>query len=166
MSRFDGISEPESVEDDLRAWGFWANVRKHIAGKRGRKLLLELEAALLALPEKRLERSMFARKYGEADDMGGVCALGALALKRKLDQGIPRVQAISEMVKHFGDAEDQEGWTSIEESAHYLGVKEHFTAAVIEQNDEWGGPTPEKTYEHVLAWIRRMLAERKEGSPP
>lgn len=164
MSRFDCLSEPDDDASFLRACGFWANVRRHIAGKAGRKLLLELEAALLALPEKRLERSTFARKYGAADDLGGVCALGALALARMTGCGIPRREAIDKMVAHFGDADDQEGWTSVEESAHYLGVKEHFTAAVIEQNDEYGGPTPEATYQHVLAWVRRRLEE--EGRTP
>ena len=73
-------------------WGSW--VRRAIKGKPGQKFLRELEAALVALPEKELIVDNMAKG-------GGVCALGAVALKRKLDAGIHRNQAEIDLTKEY-----------------------------------------------------------------
>jgi len=154
MSRICYV-EADDTESFLRACAFDANTKRHLAGKKGQEALLELEAALLALPEKRLEYSKFAIQHGDADDIGGVCALGAVALKRLMDKGMSRAQAIRK-VREEGPGHT-EGWDGIMNSAAYLGCKTNFAWAVIEQNDEIGGPTSEKRYERVLEWVRKLI---------
>lgn len=61
-------------EDFPGQYGLWdGNCQRSIAGKAGQKALRALEAALVALPEKRLIREQLE------DAAGNVCAIGALA---------------------------------------------------------------------------------------
>ncbi len=70
MSRIS-YSDEEDVPGQFAL--FQANCRRSLQGKAGQIALRELEAALLALPDKRL----IAEKLIDAD--GEVCAIGALA---------------------------------------------------------------------------------------
>ena len=50
----------------LRSCAFGHNVEQALKGKRGQKFLRELEAELVAMPEKRLRRGRLAEKIGRA----------------------------------------------------------------------------------------------------
>lgn len=155
MSRIS-YNEPEDDADFLRVCAFEANTKRHLKGKKGQAALKELEAALIALPEKRLVYSKFVVRHGEADDIGEVCALGALALKRCMDKGLTRSEAIKK-IEQDGPDPDDEGWGATENTAEYLKVKVNFAWEVMERNDEYGGPTPEERYKRVLAWVREQI---------
>lgn len=144
-------SEDEDYDGQFNL--FQANCRRSINGKAGQKSLRELEAALLALPEKRL----IADELENAD--GEVCAIGAIKKYRG--------------VVVDADPEDMES-VGVE-----LGMPRLVAWKVVCLNDvdidgryvEAQGPihrhqgrpcvfvpvTPEQRYEQVLAWVRRQI---------
>src|SRR3990167_8566471 len=137
-------------EDDQWGWIRWAGAaKKAIYGKRGQSLLRELEAALVAIPEKRLIANKFATLDGE------VCALGALAKAR----GIP----LAEMSKWEDDPET---------AKKQLGISYTLAWEIIAENDDGHFPgfrwmresTNEKRYEDMLKWVQQhLLPQAAEG---
>ncbi len=141
--------------DDLDQWALirWRGaVASAIRGKRGQAILKELEAALLALPEKKLCKNDFAHPESET-----VCALGAVVLKRKINQGKDVVSAIQEIAKEFPEG------CEAEEVAGEFDIAEALAKEITYINDEWGpwGCTPEQRYESVLEWVRENIAKAK-----
>lgn len=139
--------------DDLDHWALirWRGaVASAIRGKRGQAILKELEAALLALPEKKLCKDDFADPESET-----VCALGAVVLKRKVDQGKDTVSAIKEIAKEF-----PEGCEAQEVTGDF-NIAEALAKEITYINDEWGpwGCTPEQRYQEVLRWVRENIAK-------
>jgi hypothetical protein len=130
---------------------FQANCQRSIEGKAGQKSLRELEAALLALPEKRLIADELENAEGE------VCAIGAIKKYRGVDV----------------ESDPQE----MEEVGVELGMPRLVAWKVVALNDfdngeyvEAFGPTyhgmklwefvpvtPERRYEMVLAWVRQQI---------
>jgi hypothetical protein len=136
MSR-RGISDEEEYPGQFGLWE--GNCRRSIKGKAGQAALRELEAALLALPEKRLI-------VGELENAAGeVCALGAL----KRYKGVEEVKADPE-------------W-EMEEVGVELGMPRLVAWQVVYVNDEgvdWRSlASPEERYEKVLAWVRTQLTQ-------
>ena len=128
---------------DLDAGRWERNVRAVFEGKRGQKLLRELEAALLDLPEPRLSQGLVLDLAGGAHGVQA-CALGAIALRRGVE--VP-------------DWLNSEGADAIAEWAQFsLGLT--FTAAwrLMELNDEeFSGIDDEGRYEGMLQWVRARL---------
>jgi hypothetical protein len=153
MSRIE-YGEADDTASFLRCCAFSANTERHLNGKKGQAALKELEAALLALPEKRLESSRFVVVDGEKSE-GSVCALGALALKRLMDTGLSRKEAMKKLDE--SGPRETHGWEGVQETAKFLNVKDNFAWEVIEQNDECGGPTCEERYERVLEWVQKRI---------
>ena len=86
----------DDMDDNWALIRWRGAVASAIKGKRGQALLKEMEVALLSLPDKRL----IANEFANATE-GEVCALGAVALKRRLDKGIDRETAMKEIEKQF-----------------------------------------------------------------
>lgn len=158
MSRID-YADCDDNADFLRACAFSANTEKHLKGEKGQKALKELEAALLELPEKKLIRSRFMVKENEKDEVGAVCALGALALKRRLDKGMTRAQAVQELDLTGPSEDEYSKWQELKNTADFLKLKMNFVWEVVEKNDEDCGPTwkPEDRYKHVLEWVQKRI---------
>lgn len=162
MSRIDEDWEPTCIEDELRGWAFQANIRRAVAGKKGRKFLLELEAALLALPAKRLALGAMAASEGLGGfdgkpivATGDVCALGAVAVARAVSAGKSRDAALHELAEKF-DPEER-GWKLTQDAASHLKICHPLAYAVVWNNDLSHRLTPEERYEKVLAWVRAKL---------
>jgi hypothetical protein len=137
--------------EDLDPWALirWRGaVASAIRGKRGQTLLKEMEAALLALPEKKLTRNEFANV-----EEGSVCALGAVALKRKLEKGVDRQQALKELATQF-----PEGCEAEQASAEF-DISDALAKEITWINDEqiWRRTPPEERYKEVLAWVREQI---------
>lgn len=137
--------------EDLDNWALirWRGaVTAAIRGKRGQALLKEMEAALLALPEKVLCSGDFARAAE-----GEVCALGSVALKRKMDNGKSVAEALQELEKEFPDG------TAAEEVNVEFGIAEAMAKEITYVNDEHGPYqcTPAQRYEVVLEWVREHI---------
>lgn len=153
--------------DDTRSFlyscAFTNNMRQAVAGRKGQRVLQELEEALLALPEKRLGHGVFSKTTlvagptGAPEVRGEVCALGALAVHRKVKEGKPRAVALVECNLEVTDDEDDGGQEMIQQAASALGIVDPLAYAIVERNDEYGGETPEETYTKVLAWVQKKI---------
>ena len=135
-------TDEEDYPGQLELWQ--ANCNRSIQGKAGQASLLELEAALLAMPSKRL----IAEELDNGED---VCAIGALV----------RYKQITPMA----DAEFEMEAVGVE-----CGMPPLVAWKVVELNDielsdhKWDSTarqyrqrTPEERYTSVLAWVQRQL---------
>jgi hypothetical protein len=126
-----------------------ANQERSIKGRKGQAALRELEAALLALPEKRLIANELENAQGE------VCAIGALVKFSGKEN--PRVG------DSFGDhGEMSVGEAEIEritlDLAEALGVPRLVAVAIVYENDDRWEQTPEQRYERILRWVQHALS--------
>lgn len=133
--------------DDCENMELWrAAVERAIRGKRGQKFLKELESALLALPEKKL------CSYDVADPVSGeVCAVGAVALKRKLDKGADRAAALKEIAEKFPEG------CEAEELCDEFDIARALAKEITFINDEDSPSDSCKRYESVLQWVREQI---------
>lgn len=132
-------SDDETYPGQFHLWQ--ANCRRSLAGKNGQAALRELEAALMALPEKRLIAGAF-------EDEGDVCPIAAVAKHRGLTATDIKADLDEEM----------------EEVGVELGMPRLVAWKIVALNDiEIDGRymgtafipvTPEDRYERVLAWVR------------
>lgn len=117
--------------------GLWRQaVARAIHGKRGQAFMREMEAALAALPAKRLIT-------GNLVSYGDCCALGAVALARELD--------VDGLAEYDLDRDIM---------ADTFGIAPAMVAEIMFENDEAGsylGETPERRYDRVLAWVRSEM---------
>lgn len=153
--------------DDTRSFlyscAFTGNMKRALDGRKGQHVLQELEEALLALPEKALGHGVFAKPVlvagqdGPPVVTGEVCALGALAVHRKVKEGKPRAVAMMEANQEVTDDEDDGGQEMIRQAAGALGICDPLAYAIVERNDEYGGETPQETYTKVLAWVQKKI---------
>jgi hypothetical protein len=147
-------TEDEDYSGQFNLWQ--ANCQRSINGKAGQKALKELEAALLALPEKRLIADELEDSEGE------VCAIGA--------------------VKKYRGVEVKADPEEMEEVGVELGFPRMVAWKVVALNDieidghyvEAAGPTacgnrlwvfvhatPEERYEKVLDWVRKQTTKQE-----
>lgn len=178
MSRL-GYSEDEEFPGE---WALWAaNVARSLGSAKGMASLRELEAALVAMPSKRLVANVLA-------EGGEVCALGALVAVKapallaekptdpcdcthERSLHTPK-ECIAVYVMGWGErkgqevpcgcdrfyVEDYEQGERTQAAAHQVGVPIGVARYVIQLNDnDLERDTPEQRYEHVLAWVRRQL---------
>ena len=170
-------SEDYADDDPAAANLFQGNLKRSLRGRAGQAALRELEAALLAMPEKALYADVFAEPSGE------VCALGAVAVARKQAQGLSRDEALATCA-------DVDPYDS-EEECEALGFPRLVAQAVVWENDEahttvWEvayGPahpgrgsykggipfirdvTPRERYDAMLAWVRRRIVREPTATP-
>lgn len=141
---------------DCETINLWRGaVESSIRGKRGQALLIELEAALVALPEKKLCSEFFANP-----ETGAVCALGAVALKRRLDSGMEKNVAIKEINDKFPE-DDSDSVIDIQKE---FNISDALAREITYVNDEAmiypitiGGDKDEKRYIAVLNWVRENI---------
>lgn len=160
MSRIS-YSEDEDYPGQFNLWQ--ANCQRSLRGKVGQRELRELEAALLALPDKRLIHGLLT------DDDGGVCAVACYAKHKGLDlsqfdpeydsdevgiaAGMPRLVAWK--VVELNDIQF-DGYYVIREGPSRYNTMGGYC--------EFVPFTPEQRYEKVLAWVRKQLrAQTPEG---
>lgn len=163
MSRYDCDGDGDGP-DYNNAWELHRQAGLNaIKGRRGQAILRELEAALVALPEKKLLRGNLAKA-------GGVCAIGALALKRKIDAGEARDAALAWMEDQVDPETDSEMYGEQTEffAKKHLGVVRALAHKIAFQNDEGhseGVPaykeTEEERYVRLLAWVRSEILQPK-----
>ena len=144
MSR-SGYTE-DFDDDDPLALGRWrAAVSSAIRGKRGQSFLVDLLAALDALPQKRLVKNELSEPPviidGVVADEGGVCALGAVGRVRKMDL----------------DSFDP---YDIETVSDAFNIADAMAREITWINDEGGNyrETPEQRFERVRKWVVDSIA--------
>lgn len=153
-------------EDRPGQFALWdANCRRSIRGKAGQRELRELEAALLAMPEKRLIRDALE------DGKGGVCAIACYAKHKGVDiskfdpedesdevgvvAGMPRLVAWK--IVALNDVVLDTVWEVAEGPLNRWDA--HYKGGIPLIRDM----TPEERYEKVLAWVRAHLTESAAG---
>ena len=139
-----------NYSDDCENLELWrGNVERTIKGKRGQALMKELEAALVALPDKALISDDMARP-----DDDSVCALGAVALKRGLDKGQDRLTVLKEIAEKFPEG------CEAEELADDFKISSMLVREITYVNDELERhETPKQRYERVLKWVREQIVK-------
>ena len=136
------MSRSGYVDDDddgmLHLWR--GNVDRAIRGKRGQAFLLEMAAALDAMPVKELITNNIV------DYSGQVCAIGAVAKARGLD-----VSKVDE-----GDGE---------EVGRTFGIARHLAQEIAYMNDERGPvhETPAARWQRMREWVDRQI---RKATPP
>lgn len=147
MSR-SGYYEGDCDDNEsLLAAGRWnAQIKSAIRGKRGQKFLLDLVAALDALPEKKLIANDLQRE-------GSFCALGALAHHRAIKVDIDR--------DDDDDWEDSE-WAKLGSA---FDIAEQLARETMFINDETAR-TDEDRWQYVRRWaLRNLRPETLIGKP-
>lgn len=176
-------SEDEDFPGQFNIWQ--ANCRRSLGGKRGQSALKELEAALLALPEPRLV-------YGALCHEGDVCAVGAIALRRRIANGQSRDAAL-DALEHGAGTDDYADCYGEE----VLGLPRLVAWKMVEVNDidtecyyktcegpapltgdKWRDThgyragvwtrfnyTPEERYQRVMAFVREHLQPVQKVTP-
>lgn len=111
-------------------------VHRAIHGKRGQKLLLELAAAMDAMPEKKL----ITEELVTAD--GACCTLGVICKARGITE--------------LPDAYDAES------VGMRLGIARSMAAEIAYENDEFfRHETPEQRWTRMRAWVAENLRQEK-----
>lgn len=90
MTRFGGDYE-EQFPGQGELWE--ANLRRALSGRRGQAALRDLETALLEMPEKKIIRGKIADRRGQ------VCAVGLLALHRRVQAGEERAAVLADLAE-------------------------------------------------------------------
>lgn len=142
------------------------NLERLLAGKRGQVVLRELEAALLAVPDRKL-----IANHGAKD--GQVCVVAALAVHLKVTLGQAREQVLRELEEeerqYLGD-DYEEGWGDDQwtvDLGESIGIPHSLAWRLVALNDvDLDYCTPEQRYEKVLKWTRGHLLSRISDEPP
>lgn len=146
MSRIT-YNECNDLESLLAAGRWEAREKKVMNGRPALRSFRELEAALSALPRKRLIE-------GEACDGLDVCAVGALALYRRVQAGEHRGVVIADLTWEYGLEE-----RSTVSLGELQGLTNTLSWIIVERNDErYWNMTPEERYDGVLTWVRENIA--------
>lgn len=156
MGRFEDCDYDEDFNNQAALYE--ANTQRCLMGKRGQVFLKEMEKALLSLPRKRLINGAVCRE-------GDVCAIGALAFKRKLDAGDSISAALYWLEKEAPD-EDEYADATAEYAERHLGVLDRLAYRMAWINDVHADEemTPEDRYNKVLKWIRDQRRRAKQTS--
>ena len=139
--RLDYCDE-ESFPNQFELWE--ANCQRSLRGKAGQRELRELEAALLALPAKRLVHGVL-----RTDD-GDVCAIGAYGQYKGVDLTEFDPEDESDKVGVAGGMPHLVAWAVVDLNDGYLGWY---------YGDVFVRYTPEQRYDKMLAWVRAQLKE-------
>lgn len=123
--------------DDPLALGRWrAQVKNTIRSKRGQTFLLELAAAMDAMPE----RVLIANEL--IDSEGSCCTIGVVCAARNIDVSTT----------------DPECPESV---ANLVGIAHQMAAEIEYVNDDVGSlrEAPEKRWTRMRAWVRKQIIE-------
>ena len=132
MSRSGYVDDCDSDETGRQnLW--WANVKRSMQSKRGQAFFREMASALDAMPVKELIADEIVQD-------GSVCAIGAVAVARKLD--------VSDL-----DPEDAEA------VAKAFRISEPMAREIVYANDDEWGPseTPAKRWVRMRKWVDDQL---------
>lgn len=128
--------------EDCENLGLWRGaVERAIRGKRGQSFLREMAAALDAMPVKELIAGEVVR------DSEHVCAIGSVAVARKLD--------VSTLEP-----------TDREEVAATFGIARALAQEIAYENDEgvWHDETPAERWTRMRAWVAAALVRANIGA--
>jgi|GEM_PF-1280745 hypothetical protein len=156
--------EPDDTASFLRSCAYPYNVERHMGGRAGQAFLWELYLTLTDLPSQELVEDTMQ------DAHGGVCALGAV--------GVRRGRPFPEDLRTPDDCDDE--WDFAEGVAAHLGIKDMMAREVMDENDStrvigeipgppqtiWSSrPQRYETDHERWARMRRWCVRRLRGIP-
>ena len=157
MSRITNMDDWDDEDGPLRQGRWERNTETTIKGKRGQKVLRQLEAALVALPLPELTDELFWREPSDmerdiADAYGVVAA--------------PQVCVLGAYARHIGVDYQKAEWLNEESvsevapwAADELGMAYTLAWNLMFENDEaWAYATPRRRYDGILKWVRQNLS--------
>lgn len=156
--------------DEPGAQGRWqGQLMSQIRGKKGQAFLRELLASLEAIPDKRLTEGAIAKD-------GCVCALGAVALKRRTDAGESRDAVLADLASINVDVDDIDhdggdtvtGWAERELATPELlaiqipwvnddGGRRYIGYDAEQRKHNYAEITPEERWARMVRWTKRNL---------
>lgn len=172
MGRFRECDDCDDADSPEEARESYDNrLREAITSEQGQRCLRELEAALLAMPNKRLIRGWLATPNGECCAIGLYCAA-----KDAAEKGIGITQAVTEMAlagwnKWCQEALDEgdscpDGETYTMDEGTSAGLPWELAWELGWNNDEGHHVNPEERYRWTLAWVqKRIIRSSNEMTP-
>jgi hypothetical protein len=153
MSRYSG-----EYEGDYPAHWWWIDLERALTSGRGQRLLREVEESLRALPKRELIAGEIVRADKTDDDdrviEGSVCAVGAFALYRLMQQGATREEALDELYDFYGGVADE--WTT-ERLGRKCGLARTVAWELGRVNDDdFVHLKPRQRWRAVLKWVRNQ----------
>lgn len=135
MSR-SGYTDDCGDGEEWRIHLYRGAVDRAIAGKRGQAFLREMATALDAMPDKQLIADALVTTEGD------VCAIGAVAVARKVDVSDLDIEAPEDVAERFG-------------------IARSLAAEIVYENDECGldKETPAQRWTRMRRWVERQLRE-------
>jgi hypothetical protein len=143
---------------------FWQiDLQRALTSGRGQRILLEIEAALLVMPEHRLIADQIAHVVDWNEDgdpletprVIGVCAVGAYAAHKRVAEGKTWTQAVADLSEEYPYEVD---CYETQELGQSLGLARTVAWELARINDEtFGHLAPEDRYAAVLAWVRERI---------
>ncbi len=156
MSRFCNDYDIEYPEHWWRI-----DLERALNSGRGQRLLREVEAALLALPNHELAHGYIVERKAWHDDdtieVGNVCAVGAYAVYKAVQAGATQEQALLDLDEQWGGERDE--WET-EELGRSLGLAKTVARHLAWLNDEQcDGLSPAARWTAVLTWVRNQIRD-------
>ena len=156
MSRFDYDDDGDHVITwEMIQW----NLKRHIASPKGQAKLREFRDALLAIPGRRLIDGALVNE-------GDVCAIGAFAAYKRVQQGLDwpaAVEAIRDLYQpktHWGWLEDSDAYTTQDAGVRECGLTRTLAWQLAWQNDETlDRLTPEQRWQAMYDWTCKQIRE-------
>jgi hypothetical protein len=148
VSRFDNDYDENFTNEGL-LW--WANLKRHLNGAKGQAVLREIRDVLQSMPDKALIQDRLA------DERGHVCAVGAVALARRVAKGENRDDVLRDLAARIPDDDDYDGAYITADLGVEVGLKYGMAWALGDANDGYWKDTPEERYDRVLAWVEKHI---------
>lgn len=137
-------------DNDLAVYGWQANVRRCMAGRKGQAFLWEFYQALEAIPARELITRALLNT-----STGAVCALGAVAVQRKL-------QIPAEFCTTGAPDDEPDDYEFAEAMGPLFGIKDMLAREVMYENDEQDAPRYVDTGEIIYGSYRPGVPTRRE----
>jgi hypothetical protein len=150
VTRYGDMDYDEDYNNQGLLW--WANVQRALAGKKGQRDLRDLLEALKEMPEKRLIHGRIA------DEKGGMCLVGVLACKRRVERGEDREAVLDDLALRVAPedaylAADATAWVGVEVGLRYC-LAWHLGYVNDEEFSEY---SPEQRYDAIVHWVEGQL---------
>jgi hypothetical protein len=147
-------------DGDLPAVFWQIDLHRALTSGRGQRILRDIKAGLLAMPERRLVESHIVQEGAWRDDdsreIEGVCAVGAYAAWLKVQAGATWANAFADLADRWGGEQDAH-WNTVQ-LGRSLGLARTVAYELAYVNDEYfGGMAPEDRWHAVLDWVRAQL---------
>lgn len=148
-------SNTDYYYDGPNTYGIWMHAYgRAVKSKRGQAFLKEMKTALEVIPNHRLISSSWCEE-------SGVCALGAVAVKREVDAtGQAWEETKATLIPVFGQGETDDLRRSSEFAVDEFGVQRTIAWEVAQENDGGvGNETSADRWQRMYDFVNSMIIQ-------